>query len=390
MSLNSPSPPSLALLERLLSFDTTSRESNLALIHWVQDYLAGFGIDSRLTFDDTGAKANLFATVGPRGNGGIVLSGHTDVVPAEGQPWTVEPFALTRGSDRLIGRGVCDMKSFIAITLAFVPHWLEHGLARPLHFAFSYDEEIGCIGVRRLLADLANCGVKPAGCIVGEPTGMRVIVAHKGRQSYRCRVRGKAGHSAVPERGVNAVHIACELVTELARLARKHQTNGPFDAGFDVPYSTMQAGVIKGGTACNIIAQDCHFDFELRNLPLDDPDALLAALQDYAQKKLLPQMHAVDGATNITLETLSDLPAFDAGQCSDISHLAQECSATAGHAKVSYASEASLFHAADIPTVLCGPGHIAQAHQPDEWIALEQLTLCEAFMRRLGDRLASA
>ncbi|CAG1012252.1 partial acetylornithine deacetylase, partial [Burkholderiales bacterium] len=378
-----PGESTLALLERLVSFDTTSRESNLALIHWVRDYLADFGVDSRLTFDDTGAKANLFATLGPAGDGGIVLSGHTDVVPVDGQPWTVPPFALTRCADRLLGRGVCDMKGFIATALAFVPIWLKQGLRRPLHLAFSYDEEVGCIGVRRLLADLAGCGLRPGGCVVGEPTGMQVIVAHKGRQSYRCRVRGKPGHSARPEEGVNAIHIACELVTELARLAKKHRELGPFDTGFDVPYSTMQAGVIQGGTACNIIPRDCSFEFELRNLPLDDPAAILAALQYYAEHKLLPEMLAVDPGTGITWETISDLPAFDSGAESSITHLAHECSASTGVSKVSYAAEASLFDRAGMPTVLCGPGHIAQAHQPDEWVALEQLALCEAFMRRL-------
>lgn len=388
MSTAAPGESTLALLERLVGFDTTSRESNLALIHWVRDYLAGFGISSRLSFDDTGAKANLFATVGPEGDGGIVLSGHTDVVPVDGQAWTVPPFGVTRRGDHLLGRGVCDMKGFIAAALAFVPHWLAQGLKRPLHFAFSYDEEVGCIGVRRLLADLEHCGVRPGGCVVGEPTGMRVIVAHKGRQSFRCHVRGKPGHSAQPERGVNAVHVACELVGELARLAKKHQQLGPFDAGFDVPYSTMQTGVIKGGTACNIIPQDCSFEFELRNLPLDDPQVILSALQRYAEHKLLPQMHAVDPNTAIAWETISDLPAFDAGEGSAITHLAHECSATAGVSKVSYAAEASLFFQAGIPTVLCGPGHIAQAHQPDEWLALEQLALCESFLRRLGDRLA--
>ncbi len=384
-----PSESTLAMLERLVGFDTTSRESNLALIHWVRDYLADFGTDSRLTFDDTGAKANLFATLGPAGDGGIVLSGHTDVVPVDGQPWTVPPFAVTRHADRLLGRGVCDMKGFIATALAFVPIWLKQGLRRPLHLAFSYDEEVGCIGVRRLLADLAHCGLRPGGCVVGEPTGMRVIVAHKGRQSYRCRVRGKPGHSARPEEGVNAVHIACELVAELARLARKHRELGPFDIGFDVPYSTMQAGVIQGGTACNIIPRDCSFEFELRNLPLDDPATLLAALQFYAEHKLLPEMLAVDPHTAITWETISDLPAFDSGAESSITHLAHECSASAGVSKVSYAAEASLFDRAGMPTVLCGPGHIAQAHQPDEWVALEQLALCEAFMRRLGERLST-
>ena len=383
------SAPSLAMIRQLVSFDTTSRESNMALIDWVRDYLRDHGIESRLTFDDTQKKANLFATVGPRIDGGIVLSGHTDVVPVDGQPWTSDPWQATQVGDRLVGRGVCDMKSFIAIALALVPEMVGRKLARPLHFALSYDEEVGCIGVRRLIADLANVGYVPGGCIVGEPTGMELVVAHKGKRSYNCRVRGFESHSALTPNGVNAVEIAAEIVTQLRRMALRFRHEGRFDAGFDVPYTTVHVGTIKGGTALNIVPKDCEFVFEFRYLPFDDPAQLLSEIERYAAR-FLPEMQAVATETGIAFEQLSELPGFDAGAASAIAELGRCCNEGAGEKKVSFASEASLFHNAGIPTVLCGPGNIAQAHQPDEWIALEQIARCEAFMHRLLDVVTRA
>ncbi len=228
--------------------------------------------------------------------GGIVLSGHTDVVPVDGQPWDTPPFDATLVGERLHGRGVTDMKSFSAIGLAFVPELLRRGLARPLHFALSYDEEVGCIGVRRLLADIVARGVKPAGCIVGEPTGMQVVVAHKGKRAHRCRVRGHEAHSSLTPLGVNAVQVACEIVTFLAQMARRFRERGGFDAAYDVPYTTVHVGLIRGGTALNIVSRDCQFDFEFRHLPFDDPDALLAEVKRFSAT-LLPEMHAVDPST---------------------------------------------------------------------------------------------
>src|SRR6266581_2197747 len=241
----------LDLIRTLVGFDTTSRESNLALIHWVRDYLAAHGIASDLTFDDDRLKANLFATLpardGDSAHGGIDLSGHTDVVPVSGQPWETNPFEATLIGERLYGRGVADMKSFCATGLAFVAEFLRRGLKRPLHFALSYDEEIGCIGARRLIADITRRGIKPFGCIVGEPTSMRVVIAHTGKRSYRCHVRGRAGHSALTARGVNAVQVACEIVIFLTRKARQFRDRGAFDAAYDVPYTTVHTGVIHGG-----------------------------------------------------------------------------------------------------------------------------------------------
>jgi acetylornithine deacetylase len=385
-----PSVAGYDLIRTLVAFDTTSRESNLALIHWVRDYFAGHGIGSLLTFDDDRRKANLFATLpamdGNATTGGMVLSGHSDVVPVDGQPWDSDPFEVKLADGRLVGRGVADMKSFSAIGLALVPELLRRGLRRPVHFALSYDEEVGCIGVRRLIPDIVARGIKPAGCIIGEPTGMRPVVAHKGKRSFRCRVRGHAAHSALTPLGVNAVQIASELVVFLSQMARRFRDRGGFDAAYDVPYTTVHTGVIRGGSAVNIVPRDCQFDFEFRHLPLDDPDELLAELKRFAAT-LLPEMHAVDPATFIEFEQLSNTPGFDTHGGNEIVEMGKLLSDSRETGKVSFGSEAALFHGAGIPTVMCGPGHIAQAHQPNEWIALEQLELCEAFMRRLADRI---
>ena len=380
----------LDLIRTLVGFDTTSRESNLALIDWVRDYLAGFGIDSQLTFDDDHRKANLFATLPSReGNatdGGIVLSGHSDVVPVDGQPWETPPFEATLVNDRLYGRGVADMKSFSAIGLAFVPEFLRRGLKRPLHFSLSYDEEVGCVGVRRLISDIGKRRIRPSGCIVGEPTGMRLVVAHKGKKSYRCRVRGHEAHSSLTPLGVNAVHIACEIVSFLAHMARRFRDRGAFDAAYEVPYTTVHTGVIRGGTALNIVPRDCVFDFEFRHLPFDDPDSLFQEVKRFAAT-LTPEMHAVDRSTFVEFEQLSSMPGFETHGASEIAELGRSCAGTHDFGKVSFSSEASLFHNADIATILCGPGHIEQAHQPNEWIGLDQLARCEGFMRRLAERV---
>ena len=396
--MNAPATPSavrpeldaMELIRTLVGFDTTSRESNMALIDWVRDYLAGHGVDSQLTFDDSGHKANLFATLPARdGNvtqGGIVLSGHTDVVPVDGQPWDTDPFIAIIKDDRLYGRGVTDMKSFSATGLAMVPEFLRRGLKRPLHFALSYDEEVGCIGVRRLIADIVKRGIQPAGCIVGEPTGMHLVVAHKGKRSYRCRVRGHEAHSSLTTRGVNAVQVACEIVSMLTRMARRFRERGLFDAAYDVPFTTVHTGVIRGGTALNIVPRDCVVDFEFRHLPFDDPEELLAEVKRFAAT-LLPEIHAVDPTTFIEFDALSAMPGFDTHGGDEIAELGRSCSATHDFGKVSFGTEASLFHGAGIATIICGPGHIDQAHQPNESVALDQLALCEAFMRRLADQV---
>ena len=381
------------LIRTLVAFDTTSRESNLALIDWVQAYLARHDIASVLTFDDDRRKANLFATLpaadGNATEGGIVLSGHTDVVPVDGQPWDTPPFEATAIGNKVFGRGVTDMKSFSATALAFVPEWRQRGLKRPVHLALSYDEEIGCVGVRRLIEDVVQRGVRPTGCIIGEPTGMELVVAHKGKRGYRCRVRGHEAHSSLTPSGVNAVQIACEIVTYLTTMSRAFRDQGRFDPDYDVPFTTVHTGVIHGGTALNIVPRDCWFDFEFRHLPFDDPAQLLEEVTQYAQR-FLPEMHAVSADTTITFSQLSTLPGFDTAGESEIAAIGRACSEDHRSGKVSFGTEASLFHNAAMPAVICGPGHIAQAHQPNEWVAVAQLARCEAFMRRLSDHVCTA
>ena len=381
------------MIRRLIAFPTVSRDSNLGLIEWVRRYLEDLGATTTLTFDDERRKANLFATLPAQGGnatrGGIVLSGHTDVVPVDGQPWDTNPFEATLVGDRLHGRGVTDMKSFSAIALAYVPEFLRRGLARPLHFALSYDEEIGCIGVHRLIADVVAKGVTPTGCIIGEPTGMQLVVAHKGRKTWRCRVRGHEAHSSLTPNGVNAVQIACELVAWIAQRGRELRDGHRHDPAYDVPFTTPHVGVIRGGTALNIVPRDCTFEFEVRHLPFDDPDAFFADLQDYA-RSLLPAMHAVDPRTYIEFDPLSGMPGFDNDGSNPIADIARACCGSGLAHKVSYGTEAALFHNAAMPAVICGPGHIAQAHQPNEWVSLEQLARCEAFMQRLAEHLCVA
>ena len=373
------------MIGRLVAFPTVSRESNLELIDFVREVLRPHGADVRLTFDDERRKANLFATLGPAGPGGLVLSGHTDVVPVEGQAWDTDPFELVRNDGRLYGRGTSDMKSFIAVALALLPDFVQR-LERPLHLALSYDEEVGCIGVGRLLEDLARHRVEPSGCVVGEPTLMTPVIAHKGKRSYRCSVRGLAGHSAYAPHAVNAVEAAAEAVAFLKDMARRHQGTGPYDHGFDVPHTTVHTGVIHGGTALNIVPSSCTFDFEFRHLPTDDPDALLAELKRRIASHIEPDMHAVDARTGFEIVQMSEIPALDTRSETQIVALVQELTGTREVGKVSYGTEASQFQRAGIPSVVCGPGSIEQAHKPNEFIALEQVTACERFLRALFER----
>ena len=397
----------LPLIEKWVSFASVSRDSNLPIIEWTRARLEGYGIECRLTYDDSGKKANLWATLpaadGETRIGGLVLSGHTDVVPVDGQPWNTDPFAAQVIGDRLYGRGVTDMKGFGASVLMMVPELLRRKLKRPVHLAYSYDEEVGCIGVRRLIADMTAQGYRPAGCIVGEPTGMQVVIAHKGKHAYKTSVRGFEAHSSLTPLGVNAVEIACEFVAHLKSIQRRLAANGPFDPIYDVPHTTVHTGVIAGGTALNIIPRDCDVTWEIRHHHLDSPDALFAEAKAYADS-LIPAMRAVAADTGITHELKSVLPGFATEADSEVARLCFRCVGTdtgsdagknvgtgaQGAGKVSFGTEASLFHQAGVPTIVCGPGHIAQAHQPNEWVTLEQLAQCERFLRRLADELCVA
>ena len=382
-----PAPATIAMLRRLVGFDTTSRLSNLALIEWVRDYLAGIGIASALVHDETGRKANLWATIGPKDRPGIVLSGHTDVVPVDGQEWSSAPFELVERDGRLYGRGTCDMKSFLAVALALAPEFARLDLKTPLHLCLSYDEEVGCIGVRRLIAELGRIGARPKACIVGEPSNMVPVRAHKGKISYRCRVRGFEAHSSLAPKGVNAVEYAARLVARIAEMGRDFARHGPFDREFDIPHTTAHTGTIQGGTALNIVPKDCTFDFEFRHLPESAPAPMFAAVRDFAERELIPAMRAIHADTGIVFEPLSTIPPCEIADEAPIVALAKQATGrNAAAGKVAYGTEAGLFQNADIPTVVCGPGHIDQAHKPDEFVALDQLAQCETFLRRVAER----
>jgi acetylornithine deacetylase len=382
-----PSDRTLSLIERLVAFDTTSRNSNLELIDFVRDYLADLGVESELVHDEGGGKANLYATLGPGDRPGIALSGHTDVVPVDGQEWSSDPFRVARRDGRLYGRGTSDMKSFVAVCLALAPEFLEGDIHTPLHLALSHDEEVGCIGVRSLLERLAAREVKPRGCIVGEPTGMKVVRAHKGKLSYRCRVRGHEAHSSLVDQGVNAVEAAAEAIAYLKGMARRFRDDGPFDRELSPPYTTVHTGVVEGGTALNIVPLACCFDFEFRHLPEDDPHALLDELQAYIRDRLLPEMHAVDPQTGFDFEPLSRIAGLSVDEDAEIVQLAKALTGANSTGKVAFGTEAGLFQEmAGIPTVVCGPGDIEQAHKPDEFIDLDQVAQCEVFIRRLFER----
>ncbi|MFQ6018622.1 MAG: acetylornithine deacetylase, partial [Kiloniellaceae bacterium] len=374
---------------RLVAFDTTSRNSNLELIHYVRDYLAGLGVRSHLTYDDDKRKANLYATLGPGDKGGIALSGHTDVVPVDGQDWSGDPWTVAERDGRLYGRGSCDMKGFIAVALAHAPKFLARELERPIHLCLSYDEEVGCLGVPRLLEFLAAQPVRPMACIVGEPTDMKVTVGHKGRLSCRCRVRGLERHSALAPRGVNAIEAAAKVIARLAEMAARKAEEGPFDEDYDVPHSTVHTGVIEGGTALNIVPAECTFEFEFRCLEADDPQALLAEIQAYAHEELEPAMKAIAPQAGFTWARESFFPGLDLDPDAEVVALVKALTGANTTGKVAFGTEAGLFQDSGIPAVICGPGSIEQAHKPDEFVSLEQVALCERFMSRLLDRISA-
>jgi acetylornithine deacetylase len=383
-----PSAASLDMIRRLVGFDTTSRDSNLDLIAYVRDYLDGHGVASELIHDETGKKANLFATIGPADRPGLVLSGHTDVVPIDGQEWTTDAFQVVEKDARLYGRGTCDMKSFVAVALAMVPEIKAKVRSTPVHLAFSYDEEVGCIGVRRMLEQIARRPVRPYACIVGEPTEMKVIRAHKGKLSIRAHVRGFECHSSLAPRGVNAVQYAAEFIANLNRMGRRLATEGPFDEEFDIPFTTVHTGVIQGGTALNIVPKDCSFEFEFRHLPAHDPHALLAEAVRFARAELEPAMHAVERDTGFRFEERSSFPGLATEETAEITQLCKAATGANATSKVAFGTEAGLFEASGIPTIVCGPGNIDQAHKPNEFIAVDQVAQCETFLRRVLERVA--
>jgi len=381
-------PTSIEMIAKLVGFDTTSRDSNLALIDWVEAYLADLGITSERSWDADRRKANLFATIGPEDKPGIVLSGHTDVVPVDGQDWTSDPFKLVQKDGKLIGRGASDMKGFLGVVLAKTPDFVKRQPKTPLHLAFTYDEEVGCLGVRTLLTELARRPVRPRACVVGEPTLMKPVIGHKGKQSVRCHVHGLECHSALAHQGVNAVEAAAELVAYLKGMARRFRDQGPFDPDYSPPYTTVHTGKIQGGTALNIVPKDCTFDFEFRYLPSEDPAVLFGEVQRFAAETLLPEMRAISAAAGFAFEELSGMAGLDMSSEDEVTRLVMQLSGANGTGKVSFGTEGGLYQDFGIPTIVCGPGSIEQAHKPDEWIEIEQLVAAERFMDRLLDHVS--
>jgi len=371
------------MVERLIGFDTTSRLSNLPLIEFVRDYLDGHGIASELVFGEDNAKANLYATIGPGEIGGVVLSGHTDVVPVDGQAWDSDPFDLTERDDKLFGRGTCDMKGFIAIALAMVPEFLEHRLTTPVHLAFSFDEEVGCLGVRPLIDHIVQHLPRPKMVIVGEPTNMTVVNAHKSGHSFVTEVTGLEAHSSVTHLGVNSIMAAGELIGELAHIRRDMETRVDHTGRFDPPHTTVHVGMIEGGTALNIVPKCCRFEWEYRGLPDQDDDEIPGRLKAYAQNHVLPHMHSVSSECGVETTRINAVPGLAPMDGSPAEAMALRLAQQNETFAVSYGTEAGLFQDAGMPAVICGPGDIIQAHKPNEFVALEQVDRCERFMQRL-------
>ncbi|WP_029002397.1 acetylornithine deacetylase [Azorhizobium doebereinerae] len=379
-----PNPQTLDWLARLISFDTTSRNSNLPLIEAVEEFLTAEGIFFERVENTEEKKASLITTIGPRDVPGIVLSGHTDTVPVDGQDWTSDPFTVTERDGKLFGRGTCDMKGFLAVCLGMVAEMKARPLAKPIHFAISYDEEIGCVGVRPLIAHMVEKGYKPEACIVGEPTSMQVVIGHKGKRSFSTTVTGAGGHSSRAPELVNAVEAGARIAARVADLSDRLAESGLKDGLYDIPHSTAHVGVFHGGTALNIVPDLAQLDWEVRALPEDDIDALAGEVIAYAQETLEPRMKERSPKAGITFKLKSAFPGLATPADAPVTVLAKHFAGRNDHAKVAYGTEAGLFvEMADIPTVVCGPGSIVQAHQPDEYVEASQLEACEAFMRRV-------
>ncbi len=372
-----PTPAALDWAQRLVRFDTVSDRTNRPLIDCIADHLRSLRVPLRLTHDDERNKFNLFATLGQGKPGGVILSGHTDTVPWTGQAWTVDPLGAELRDGRLYGRGSADMKSFIGLAVAHAEAFVQADLPFAVHLAFSFDEEVGCFGVRHLIADLREAGLAPGHCIVGEPTGMLPAVAHKGVHRWRCCVKGRAVHSSQTPRGVNAIEAAARVVAHVAGMADRWREQGPRYPGFEVPCTTAAVGVMQGGIADNVVPEDCRFHYEFRDVPGSDPQAMQAEVLACAER-LTPAMHAVDPATGFRFEPICSVPAFQAPPDDPALALVQRLLGSARPTLVGFGTEAGLFQRAGIASVVCGPGFIDQAHQADEFVSLEQLAACEA------------
>ena len=373
-------------LSRLIAFDTTSRHSNLALIHDCADYLESLGLKPWLSHNADQSKANLFATIAAANGsteGGLILSGHTDVVPTDGQTWQSDPYRADIREGRLYGRGSADMKGFIAAVLAAAPAMVQAELKRPLHIALSYDEEIGCLGAPVMIAELQKRGLTPEHCIVGEPTSMRMVVAHKGIHTFRCAVHGKAAHSSLTPQGVNAIEYAAKLIVFINELAGRLKARHDTDPDYDVPFSTLSVNTIAGGIAGNIVPQLCEFEFDYRNLPHMSPADITAPIEAHIREVLQPQMQAVDAACRIDMHHGENVPAMPEAEAALLHDLITQLVEDSSRLKVAYATEGGQFQQAGSATVICGPGNIEQAHKADEFVELSQLARCDAFLHKL-------
>lgn len=384
-----PSLTPKELLERLVAFHSVSRNSNLPLVDWTEEYLTGWGARCRRTWSDDGTKANLLATFGPEGPGGVLLSGHTDVVPAEEPGWESDPFQLAARGNRLYGRGTADMKGFLAVALSLVPEIAERSLGRPLQFALSYDEEVGCVGAPRMIADLVEAGIRPEIAIVGEPTDMRVVVAHKSIHLFRTRVTGVEAHSSQPHLGAGAIMAAGRLIDAIWRIGEEARAHADSESRFEPPWTTVQVGLIDGGTAVNILPGECTFVWEYRSLPGEDPDRIPRLFKAEMNERVLPALREFAPEAGIETETISRAPPL----AEEAASAAEACAcdvlgeAVGTGRVVSYGTEGGQFQEAGISTVVCGPGSIDQAHRANEFVEMEQLEKCESFLRGVIERV---
>jgi len=377
------------MLSRLVSFDTTSRDSNLELISFVEDYAKSYGLAPRRIPNPEGTKANLLISIGPQEPGGIILSGHTDVVPVDGQDWHTDPFAMVEREGKYFGRGTSDMKAFSAVILSLLPELTRQPLKTPVHIALSYDEEVGCLGVRPMIADIVKSVPMPRLAIIGEPTDMKVVNAHKGIRSFRTTVTGREAHSSQTDKGVNAVMVAAELIMHLAKLAEDMRRRGDPSGRFDPPYTTVQSSTIEGGTALNILARHCLFQWEFRYLPGTSQDEILDAFNAHAANEVLPRLKAIAPEADIVTKPRAHVPALVATDGCPAEALAKQLTGRNHAEAVAYGTEAGLFQEAGIPSVVCGPGNIQQAHKPNEFIEISQVAACEQFIRKLIDHAAA-
>ncbi len=378
----------VGILERLVGFESVSGRPTHGIVGYIKDYLEGLGIEATLSYDDEGERANVFATIGPEVDGGVVLNGHTDVVPVEGQNWSADPFTLTRKDERLFGRGSVDMKGFLACVLGSVPGFKGAGLKKPIHIAFSYDEETGGYGMPVLLEHMAGKPFRPSVVIVGEPTEMKIITGHKGGYEMRTEISGFEVHSSNPFRGVNAISAAGKLIAKIEEICARFAANPYPNSPYDPPFTTANVGIIEGGAARNATAGWCNFDWEFRPMPGEDGDKVVEELKAYAAEELLPAMKAVNPAADIKIIVESPVPPLDDSNATEARAFVSEVTGLNSEDVVSFGTDAGYFSGAGFSTVVFGPGSITRAHQPDEYIEIGELAQGLDFLKKVGGRLS--